>query len=83
MHTDFGETAGRQGAPPDSPSREWFFVPKEEVVLDALLALQRDQPRTYPGLKVSLLAAGLSILPMALIRYLMSHRPRSVNTKDQ
>ena len=83
VHTDFGETAGRQGAPPDSPSREWFFVPREEVVLDALLALQRDQPRTYPGLKVSLLAAGLSILPMALIRYLMSHRPRSVNTKDQ
>ena len=83
VHTGFGETAGRQGAPKESPSREWFFVPKQEVVLDALLALQRDQPRTYPGLKVSLLAAGLSILPMALIRYLMSHRPRSVSEKDQ
>ena len=31
---------------------------------------------------VALLAAGLSILPMAVIRYLMSYRPRSVSEDD-
>ena len=82
VHTDFGKTAGREGVPPDSLSRGWFFVPKEEVVLEALLALQSDRPRSYPGLKVAALAAGLSILPMAVIRYLMSHRPRSVSEDD-
>lgn len=78
VHTEFGETAGRHGAPPETPSREWFYVPKEEVVLDALVALQRDRPRVYPGWKVGLLAAGISLLPMAAIRYMMSYRPRSV-----
>ena len=82
VHTNFGETAERQGASLESPSREWFFVPREEVVLDALVALQLDRARSYPGLKVALLAAGLSILPMAAIRYLMSYRPRSVSEDD-
>ena len=82
VHTNFGEVAGRQGAPLESSSREWFFVSRHEVVLDALMALQLDRARSYPGLKVALLAAGLSILPMAAIRYLMSFRPRSVSEDD-
>ena len=82
VHTDFGQTAGRQGASAGNSAREWFFVPKEEVVLDALLALQRDRARSYPGLKVAALAAALSILPMAAIRYLMSFRPRRVSKDD-
>ncbi|MEE2733998.1 MAG: hypothetical protein VYC57_01465, partial [Verrucomicrobiota bacterium] len=72
----------RQGAPLESSSREWFFVSRDEVVLDALVALQLDRARSYPGLKVALLAVGLSIFPMAAIRYLMSFRPRSVSEDD-
>ena len=82
VRTDFGETAGREGAPVESPSREWFYVSKEEVVRDALGALGRDCARVYPGWKVGLLAAGLSILPMVAIRYLMGHRPRRVSGDD-
>ena len=82
VRTDFGETAGREGAPVESPSREWFYVPKEQVVRESLGALRRDRARVYPGWKVGLLAASLSILPMVAIRYLMSHRPRSNPAAD-
>ena len=78
LHTEFSEVAGREGAPVDSPSREWFYVPKERVVGEALWALRRDRARVYPGWKVALLAAGISLMPMAAIRYIMRQRPRQV-----
>ena len=78
VHTGFGGIAGREGSLEGSPAREWFFVSKEEVVLDALLALQRQQPRSYPGLKVSLIAAALASMPPGILRYFMRNRPRAV-----
>ena len=57
--------------------REWFFVSKEEVVLEALLAVQREQPRSYPGLQISLLAAVLAFMPPSVLRYFMRNRPRA------
>ena len=81
IHTGFGETAGRDGARAATPIRELFYVPKEEVVHEALVALQWDWPRVYPGWRVALLAAGISLLPMAAIRYIMSHRPRRISAE--
>ena len=79
VDTGFGETAERKEGSGKSPMRDWFFVPKEEVVLDALVALQREQPRSYPGLKVSLVAAGLASMPPAILRYFMRNRPRATS----
>jgi short-subunit dehydrogenase len=78
VHTEFGETAGRDGAPAETPTREWFHVPKETVVRESLRALAGGRPRVYPGWKVAMLAAGISLLPLAALRYVMSYRPRSV-----
>lgn len=77
VHTGFGGIAGREGSPEETPMREWFFVSKEEVVLEALLAVQREQPRSYPGLQISLLAAVLAFMPPSVLRYFMRNRPRA------
>ena len=82
VHTGFGEIAGRDGSLENSPAREWFFVSREEVVLEALLALQREQPRSYPGLKVSLVATALASMPPAILRYFMRNRPRAVPEQE-
>ena len=79
VHTGFGGIAGREGSPEETPMREWFFVSKEEVVLEALLAVQREQPRSYPGLQISLLAAVLAFMPPSVLRYFMRNRPRAVS----
>jgi short-subunit dehydrogenase len=76
VHTEFGRAAARAGASGETVGPDVFFVGKEEVVRVALQALQRDRARVYPGWKVALLAAGISLLPLAVIRCIMSHRPR-------
>ena len=75
VHTEFGEVAGRQ-ADADFGAREWFFVPQEQVVSEALVGIDRDCPRVYPGWKVAVAAVGISLLPLAIIRIAMATRPR-------
>lgn len=75
VHTEFGKVAGRseEGS---FKGREWFYVGQEQVVREALEGLERDRPRVYPGLKIALAAAAISLLPIAAIRLVMSFRPR-------
>ena len=75
VHTEFGEIAGR-GPGTDFGAREWFYVPQEQVVREALEGLAADKPRVYPGLRVALAAAAISLVPIALIRLVMASRPR-------
>jgi short-subunit dehydrogenase len=75
VHTEFGEVAGR-GPSTDFGAREWFFVPREQVVREALCGLDCDRPRVYPGWKVAAAAVGISLLPLAIIRIVMATRPR-------
>jgi short-subunit dehydrogenase len=49
-------------------------VDKSVVVKQALVGLSRNKARVYPGWKVALVAAGISILPIAVIRFAMSKR---------
>lgn len=81
VHTEFGAIAGREGEPAEAPGREWFYVSREQVVYEGLMALERDQARSFPGWQVALVAAGLTLLPMLAIRALMSQRPRSIPTE--
>jgi len=43
-------------------------------VSSALTGIERDKARVYPGWKVALAAAGISILPIAVIRMVMAKR---------
>jgi short-subunit dehydrogenase len=76
VHTGFGLVARREENLPGIPSRESFYVPKEQVVAESLTALERGKPRVYPGFKIALAAMVLSALPMSLMRAVMSRRPR-------
>ena len=75
VHTEFGTVARRNGDS-ELPGREWFYVPKEQVVADSLRALDRDQARVYPGWKVAAAALVISALPIAILRLAMGSRPR-------
>jgi short-subunit dehydrogenase len=76
VHTHFGETARRGHGGADMPAREWFYVPKEQVVWESLEALDQDRPRVYPALKTAAAALVISALPLVLLRLALSRRPR-------
>jgi short-subunit dehydrogenase len=71
VHTGFGVVAKRGERGRNMPGREWFHVPKEQVVAEALVALARDRARVYPGLKTAAAALVLSVLPIVLLRLAM------------
>ena len=75
VHTEFGRVSRRAGAP-EAPTREWMYVPREQVVAEALTALDRDAARVYPGWKMAVAAVVLTALPIVAVRALMATRPR-------
>lgn len=74
VHTGFGKTAMRDVDADGIPSREGFYTSPERVVSDSIRALQADKARVYPGWKIALLAAGISLLPMTAVRALQIRR---------
>lgn len=76
VHTGFGDVAKRGANGRNVPGREWFFVPKETVVAEALAALDRNRARVYPGLRTAAAALLISAMPLLMIRAVMSLRPR-------
>ena len=78
VKTGFGEVARRSSEAQDTGLREYFYTEKETVVSESLLALARDQARVYPGWKIALVAAGISLIPMAALRVVLGRRPRRV-----
>ena len=73
VRTEFGSVAMPADAK-ELPGRDAFYVDKSDVVSQALTGLRRQKARVYPGWKVRLVAAGISLLPLAAIRLLMSRR---------
>ncbi|HEX7260589.1 MAG TPA: SDR family oxidoreductase [Luteolibacter sp.] len=76
VRTEFGKVSRRS---PDSlgmPAKKSFYVPKEQVVAEALTALDRKAARVYPALKTAAAGFLLSALPMPLLRFVMGFRPR-------
>lgn len=78
VHTEFGKVAARGDNEAFDGMREWFYVHKERVVAESIRAMDRDQARVYPGWQIALAAAGISLLPIALLRLAMATRPRQV-----
>jgi short-subunit dehydrogenase len=79
VHTEFGTVAARGEANAFDGMRDWFYVKKEQVVAQAIRAMDTDQARVYPGWQIALAAAGISLLPLALLRIVMATRPRRVS----
>jgi short-subunit dehydrogenase len=76
VHTEFGLVARRGENGPGMPGREWFYVPKGQVVTESLAALDHKRARVYPGLKIAAAALVLSALPICLLRLALARRPR-------
>ena len=76
VHTGFGAVARRGKHGRDMPGREWFYVPREQVVAESLGALGQNRARLYPGLRIAASALVLSVLPIMLLRLALSQRPR-------
>lgn len=82
VRTEFGAVAQRGEDGAEHGIRDWFYEERETVVAQSLMALELDRARVYPGWKIALAAAGISMLPMVLIRLLMSQRPRQLVEGD-
>jgi short-subunit dehydrogenase len=78
VKTGFGTVASRGEDEPEQGIREWFYEDREAVVAESLRALEMDRARVYPGWRIALAAAAISLLPIAVIRLLMRNRPRKV-----
>jgi short-subunit dehydrogenase len=76
VHTEFGTVARRDESMPGMPSREWFYVPRGQVVAESLTALAAGSARVFPGLKIAAAALVISLVPIALMRAIMGRRPR-------
>lgn len=76
VHTEFGEVARRGEHGREMPSRKCFYVPGEQVVAEALTALDQNRARVYPGLKIAVAAVAISVVPIILLRLVMGLRPR-------
>ena len=75
VHTEFQEVAKRPGGQPDT-GPEFVFVSVEEVVRDALAALEADRPLVIPGFPMKLGMFLVRITPMPILRLLSRLSPR-------
>jgi len=76
VRTEFGAAARRHAEAREMPGHRAFYVPKEQVVAEALCALDRNHARVYPGLKTAAAAFLIAAMPIVVIRLVMGMRPR-------
>jgi short-subunit dehydrogenase len=75
VHTEFQEVAKRPGGQPDT-GPEFVFVPVEQVVRDALAALEADRPLVIPGLPMKIGMFLARITPMPILRLVSRFAPK-------
>jgi short-subunit dehydrogenase len=68
VHTEFQEVANRPGGQPDS-GPEFVHVPVDQVVRDALAALEADRPLVIPGFLMKLGMLFVRLTPMPILRW--------------
>ncbi|MEP2776185.1 MAG: SDR family oxidoreductase [Luteolibacter sp.] len=76
VKTEFGEVARRDGGSTGIPGNAFFYVPKEQVVSEALRGFDRGRARVFPGLQVAAAGFLLGAAPIILLRLVMGFRPR-------
>ena len=77
--TEFQQVAKREGVQPNI-GPQFLVVTVEQVVRDALAALEADRPLVIPGFAMKLLMLLARIMPMPILRWVarMSSRARGV-----
>ncbi len=76
--TEFQQVASRPGRyVKPGPGPEFLQVPVEQVVRDALAALEADRPIVVPGLAMKLLMLLTRVTPMAVMRLIARLSPRT------
>lgn len=73
--TEFQQVAKRNGEQPDI-GPQFLVVTVEQVVRDALAALEADRPLVVPGLAMDLLMLLVRLMPMPVLRWLARVSPR-------
>ena len=73
--TEFQQVAKRNGEQPDI-GPQFLVVRVEQVVRDALAALEADRPLVVPGLAMDLLMLLVRLMPMPVLRWLARVSPR-------
>jgi short-subunit dehydrogenase len=79
VHTEFQEVAKRPGAQPES-GPEFVLIGVEQVVRDALAALEADRPLVIPGFAMKLGMFLVRLMPMPILRLLSRLSPRRGRT---
>jgi uncharacterized protein len=72
VHTEFLDHATRGSERPSHTAPDFFMVPAEEVVHQALEAIANDRARVIPGLIVNLLMTLIAFVPMFIKRLIYS-----------
>jgi uncharacterized protein len=76
VKTEFGQVAGHKSNGEVSKIKEFFYVPKEQVVAESIMAMDANQARLYPSWKITAAAIAITALPIFAIRMIMTSRPR-------
>ena len=74
VRTQFQQVAKRPGAQPEMGSRI-FFVSTEQVVREALVALEADRPLVIPGIAMKLAMLLTRLMPMPVVRLVLRLSP--------
>jgi short-subunit dehydrogenase len=73
--TEFQQVAKREGVQPNI-GPQFFVVTVEQVVRDALAAVEADRPLVIPGFAMNLLMLLARLMPMPVLRWLARTSPR-------
>jgi short-subunit dehydrogenase len=77
VDTEFQEVASRPGRKvKPGPGPEFLQVTVEQVVRDALGALEADRPLVIPGFAMKLVMFLVRLMPMPVLRFLFRLSPR-------
>ena len=76
VDTEFFNIAERPEATESAPAPEFFKVPLEQVVREALNGVLRDRARVVPGKHVWLIMTIATLVPIAILRLFLAQRRR-------
>ncbi|MEO8351846.1 MAG: SDR family oxidoreductase [Chthoniobacteraceae bacterium] len=77
VNTEFFGIAERPGSRGKVPTPEFFKVPSEQVVREALRAVLTDRARIIPGWRLFLVMTLTALVPMFILRFALNQRGRN------
>ena len=77
VHTEFGDAAKRPGHEPET-GPGFVYVSVEQVVSNALAAVERDRPVVIPGFFMKLGMFLVRLTPLSILRWAMTRRNPSL-----